>query len=84
MFPRLKIAGLNPSKNLINLINNGHGKDIELISNPDDKTLDNLISNAQINISITAQKTAEAECEDDLTSLLQGQKINFDSARARN
>ncbi len=53
----LKIAGLNPSKNLINLINNGHGKDIELISNPDDKTLDDLIKNAQINISITAQQT---------------------------
>ena len=53
----LKIAGLNPPKNLVNLINNGHGKDIELISNPDDKTLDNLIKNAQINISITAQQT---------------------------
>jgi len=53
----LKIAGLNPPKNLINLINNGHGRDVELISNPDDKTLDDLIKNAQINISITAQKT---------------------------
>ena len=53
----LKIAGLNPSKNLINLINNGHGRDVELISNPDDETLGNLIKNAQINISITAQKT---------------------------
>jgi hypothetical protein len=53
----LKIAGLNPPKNLVNLINNGHGKDIELISNPDDETLDNLIRNAQINISVTAQQT---------------------------
>jgi hypothetical protein len=53
----LKIAGLNPPRNLINLINNGHGRDVELISNPDDETLDALIKNAQINISITAQKT---------------------------
>ena len=53
----LKIAGLNPPRNLINLINNGHGRDVELISNPDDETLDDLIKNAQINISITAQKT---------------------------
>jgi hypothetical protein len=53
----LKIAGLNPPKNLVNLINNGHGRDVELISNPDDETLDDLIKNAQINISITAQKT---------------------------
>jgi hypothetical protein len=53
----LKIAGLNPPKNLINLINNGHGKDIELISNPDDETLGDLIKNAQINISVTAQQT---------------------------
>jgi len=53
----LKIAGLNPPKTLINLVNNGHGKDVELISNPDDETLNDLIKNAQINISITAQKT---------------------------
>ena len=53
----LKIAGLNPPKTLINLVNNGHGKDVELISNPDDETLKDLIKNAQINISITAQKT---------------------------
>lgn len=53
----LKIAGLNPPRNLINLINNGHGRDVELISNPDDETLNELIKNAQINISITAQKT---------------------------
>jgi len=30
---------------------------VELISNPDDETLNDLIKNAQINISITAQKT---------------------------
>lgn len=53
----LKIAGLNPPKTLVNLVNNGHGKDVELISNPDDETLNDLIKNAQINISITAQKT---------------------------
>jgi len=53
----LKIAGLNPPKMLVNLVNNGHGKDVELISNPDDETLNDLIKNAQINISITAQKT---------------------------
>ncbi len=53
----LKIAGLNPPKALINMINNGHEGDIELISNPDDTTLDDLIKNAQINVSITAQKT---------------------------
>ncbi len=53
----LKVAGLNPPKTLINMISNGHGREVELISNPDDKTLDDLIKNAQINISVTAQKT---------------------------
>jgi len=53
----LKIAGLNPPKMLVNLVNNGHGKDVEIFSNPDDETLNDLIKNAQINISVTAQKT---------------------------
>jgi hypothetical protein len=51
----LKVAGLNPPKHLANLFHNS--KNIELIANPDDKTLQDLIQNAQINISITAQRT---------------------------
>ena len=51
----LKIAGLNPPAYLSNLFNNG--RDIELIANPDDKTLNKLIKNAHVNISVTAQKT---------------------------
>ena len=51
----LKVAGLNPPKHLVNLFHNS--KSIELIANPDDKTLQDLIQNAQINISITAQRT---------------------------
>ena len=51
----LKIAGLNPPSHLINLFNNG--KNIELIPNPSDESLDELIQNAHINISVTAQKT---------------------------
>jgi hypothetical protein len=51
----LKIAGLNPPKHLINLFNNG--KDLELIANPDNERLSELIQNAHINISVTAQRT---------------------------
>jgi hypothetical protein len=51
----LKIAGLNPSRQLKNLVSQFRG--VELIENPDDKTLTNLIKNAQINIAITAQAT---------------------------
>ncbi len=51
----LKIAGLNPPKHLKNKIEQHPG--IELISNPDDDTLHDLVQNAHINISITAQKT---------------------------
>ncbi len=51
----LKIAGLNPPTHLSNLFNNG--KNIELIPNPDDETLNELIKNAHINVSVTAQKT---------------------------
>lgn len=51
----LKIAGLNPPKYLVNLVQSH--KNIELIPNPDDQMLHELIQNAQINISITAQRT---------------------------
>lgn len=51
----LKIAGLNPPKQLKNRLANG--QNTELIANPDDDTLQKLIENAHINISITAQKT---------------------------
>jgi len=51
----LKVAGLNPPAQLRNLFNNG--KNIELIPNPDDDTLNELIKNAHINISVTAQRT---------------------------
>ncbi len=51
----LKIAGLNPPRQLkIRLANE---KNIELIANPDNETLQQLIENAHINISITAQRT---------------------------
>jgi len=51
----LKIAGLNPTKQLKNRLLNQKG--VELISNPDDDTLQELIENAHVNVSITAQKT---------------------------
>jgi len=50
-----KIAGLNPPRHLKNRISNE--ENIELIVNPDDSYLQELIENAHINISITAQKT---------------------------
>lgn len=50
-----KVAGLSPSKALISQFAQ-HPK-IELIPNPSDKTLHDLIENAHINISITAQRT---------------------------
>ena len=51
----LKIAGLNPPKHLRNKLD--QYPDIELVTNPDDDKLQELIENAHINISITAQKT---------------------------
>ena len=51
----LKIAGLNPPNDLINLINKY--PTIELIQNPDDKEMDRLIANAQINLLYTDQAT---------------------------
>lgn len=50
-----KVAGLSPSKLLINQFTNH--KNIELVPNPDDNTLHKLIENAHVNISITAQRT---------------------------
>ncbi len=50
-----KIAGLNPNKQLRNRI--AIENNVELIANPDDETLQNLIENAHVNVSITAQKT---------------------------
>jgi hypothetical protein len=49
------VAGLNPSKQLRNTINKM--PHVQLIANPDDNQLQELIENAHINISITAQKT---------------------------
>lgn len=51
----LKIAGLKPPKQLVSLLNGM--ENVELISNPDDDTLNNLIENAHINVSVTAQRT---------------------------
>lgn len=51
----LKVAGLNPPRQLIHQFQGK--KNIELIADPDDNTLHNLIENAHINVSITAQKT---------------------------
>ncbi len=49
------VAGLNPAKQLRNMINKMNH--VELIANPDDDQLQDLIVNAHINVSITAQKT---------------------------
>lgn len=51
----LIIAGLNPPRHLTNLIRNY--PNIELIENPDDAALEQLIVNAHINVAITAQAT---------------------------
>lgn len=51
----LKIAGLNPSGNLIQLINKFDH--ISLIQNPNDKEMIDLINNAQINLLYTNQAT---------------------------
>lgn len=51
----LVVAGLDPPKHLINLINKH--KNILLVKNPDDAEMFNLIKNAQINILITFQAT---------------------------
>lgn len=51
----LKVAGLNPPRQLRHQFQSH--ENIELIADPDDTTLHDLIENAHINISITAQKT---------------------------
>ncbi len=51
----LKVAGLNPPKHLANLLKNY--PNIELVENPGDEELFNLIQNAHINVAITAQAT---------------------------
>ena len=52
---KLKIAGMNPPRHLVKLIDNE--PNVELIENPDDDSLQKLIRNAQINILVTAQST---------------------------
>ncbi|MBE6336923.1 MAG: glycosyltransferase family 1 protein [Lentimicrobiaceae bacterium] len=51
----LKIAGMNPPQHLSQIID--YEDNIELVDSPDDKTLYDLIRNAQINILVTAQST---------------------------
>lgn len=52
---KLKIAGMNPPRYLMRLVDNE--PNVELIENPDDDRLQDLIRNAQINILVTAQST---------------------------
>ena len=51
----LKIAGLNPDNDLINLVSKY--PNIEIIQNPTDTEMDELITNAQINLLYTEQAT---------------------------
>ncbi len=51
----LKIAGLNPKKDLINLVKSY--PNIQLVQNPSDDELSELINNAQINLLYTEQAT---------------------------
>lgn len=52
---KLKIAGMNPPEHLVSCVSSKNN--VELIKNPDDMTMQNLIQNAQINILVTAQAT---------------------------
>ena len=52
---KLKIAGMNPPEHLVALAAENHN--VELIPNPDDNLMQNLIRNAHINILVTAQAT---------------------------
>ena len=52
---KLKIAGMNPPRHLVKLI--AKEPNVELVENPDDDALQELIRNAQINILVTAQST---------------------------
>ncbi|MFZ4399989.1 MAG: glycosyltransferase family 1 protein [Bacteroidales bacterium] len=51
----LKIAGLHPDKSLQKLSDNFNN--VELIANPDEETMMQLVQNAQINILVTFQAT---------------------------
>lgn len=51
----VKIAGLNPTKEIYQLVS--PHKNIELIPNPTDRVLSNLIQNAQMNVAYTDQAT---------------------------
>ena len=51
----LKVAGLNPPRHLVQLIKSY--SNIELIENPSDEELEQLIAMAHINVAITAQAT---------------------------
>ena len=51
----LKIAGLNPSESLKNLV--AGFQNIEMISNPPQAEMESLIKNAQINVLVTFQAT---------------------------
>ena len=52
---KLKIAGMNPPRHLVKLI--AKEPNVELIENPEDDDLQDLVRNAQINILVTAQST---------------------------
>lgn len=52
---RLKIAGMNPPERLVALA--AENQNVELIPNPDDSTMQQLIRNAQVNVLVTAQPT---------------------------
>lgn len=52
---KLKIAGMNPPRHLLALAEKE--PNVEIVANPDDETLQQLIRNAQINILVTAQST---------------------------
>lgn len=52
---KLKIAGMNSPKHLIKCVEKA--PNVELINNPDEKTIHDLISNAQVNILVTSQST---------------------------
>ena len=52
---KLKIAGMNPPRHLVKCIEKE--RNVELIENPEDDVLQELIRNAQINILVTAQST---------------------------
>lgn len=52
---KLKVAGMNPPRHLVKCIANA--PNVELIENPEDDELQELVRNAQINILVTAQAT---------------------------